>query len=85
MSFHHYAMYFVTSIDNGLRRAISNELFFPNMMLKSMITSIDSSRDLNKYIMFVVFSHVTKVCNIFDDKSFKMNKSIIDECAVGHY
>jgi len=48
MSFHHYAMYFVTSIDDGLRHVIRDELFFPNMMLRSMITSIDSSPDINK-------------------------------------
>ncbi len=55
------------------------------MMLKSMITSINSSPNINKYIVSVVFSHVTKVYNIRDDKSFKMNESIIDESAVDHY
>ncbi len=64
---------------------IRDELFFPNMMFKSMITSIDSSRNINIYIVSVVFGHVTKVYNIFDDRSFKMNELIIGECFEGHY
>jgi hypothetical protein len=41
-------MYIVTSIDDGLRRVIRDEVFFPNMMLKSMITTIDSSPNMKK-------------------------------------